>query len=335
MTNTLQQYFPMIRTREAILSDIQDSPGLMSLFHSWKTERQEEFLNFCSGTRGIKLLYDSFFKEALNPEYDSSRLESFLGEALHRKVKILTVLPNDSTRIADESSLLVTDIIVQLEDGSLANIEVQKIGYSFPGARAACYSADMLLRQYKRVRQNKGTDFSYRDIQNVYLIVLYEKSPKIFHTMPDTYFHHACQVFDSGLKLNLLQEFILIPLDIFAERMHNKSITNHLEAWLTCLSTDNPERIVELITHYPEFKAIYEDLYNMCRNTEKVMEMFSEELAILDRNTVKLMIEEQMEEIEAYKKELAQKDSALTEKDSIIEKQAALIAQLQAEKAEK
>lgn len=94
------------------------------------------------------------------------------------------------------------------------------------------------------------------------------------------------------------------------------------------MSTDNPERIVEPITHYPEFKAIYEDLYNMCRNTEKVMEMFSEELAILDRNTVKLMIEEQMEEIEAYKKTLEQKDS-------IIEKQAALIAQLQAEKAEK
>lgn len=94
------------------------------------------------------------------------------------------------------------------------------------------------------------------------------------------------------------------------------------------MSTDNPEQIVELITHYPEFKAIYEDLYNMCRNTEKVMEMFSEELAILDRNTVKLMIEEQMEEIEAYKKTLEQKDS-------IIEKQAALIAQLQAEKAEK
>ena len=41
---------------------------------------------------------------------------------------------------------------MELEDGSLANIEIQKIGYAFPGQRGACYSADLLLRQYKRVR---------------------------------------------------------------------------------------------------------------------------------------------------------------------------------------
>ncbi|MCI8382371.1 MAG: hypothetical protein HFI07_11375 [Lachnospiraceae bacterium] len=55
-------------------------------------------------------------------------------------------------RIADETSLLITDIVVELEDGSIANVEMQKIGYLFPGQRCACYSADLLLRQYKRVR---------------------------------------------------------------------------------------------------------------------------------------------------------------------------------------
>ena len=44
------------------------------------------------------------------------------------------------------------DIIVETADGSIVNIEVQKIGYMFPGERAACYSADLLLRQYQRVR---------------------------------------------------------------------------------------------------------------------------------------------------------------------------------------
>ncbi len=41
------------------------------------------------------------------------------------------------------------DIVVELEDGSIANVEAQKIGYAFPGQRSACYSADLLLRQYK------------------------------------------------------------------------------------------------------------------------------------------------------------------------------------------
>ena len=67
------------------------------------------------------------------------------------------------TRLSDESSLLITDIIVELEDGTLANIEVQKIGYVFPGARCACYSSDMLLRQYKRVRQ-RSIDPKYPSI---------------------------------------------------------------------------------------------------------------------------------------------------------------------------
>ena len=41
------------------------------------------------------------------------------------------------------------------------------IGYLFPGERSACYSADMLLRQYKRVRRELGKKFHYRDIKKV------------------------------------------------------------------------------------------------------------------------------------------------------------------------
>lgn len=69
-------------------------------------------------------------------------------------MKVVEALPNES-RIADETSLLILDILVRLEDGSLADIEVQKIGYKFAGERAACYSADLLLRQYKRMREEK------------------------------------------------------------------------------------------------------------------------------------------------------------------------------------
>ncbi|MBD5471970.1 MAG: hypothetical protein HDR20_03420 [Lachnospiraceae bacterium] len=101
---------------------------------------------------GLKLLYDGFFKEIMNPEYVPERLNGFLSQILCQKVRVLKVLPADSVRIADESSLLIMDIVVEMEDGSIANLEVQKIGYLFPGQRSACYSADLLLRQYKRVR---------------------------------------------------------------------------------------------------------------------------------------------------------------------------------------
>ena len=79
------------------------------------------------------------------------RFNDFLSCLLGERVKVLKVLSGDSTRIADETSLLITDIVVELEDGSIANVEMQKIGYLFPGQRCACYSADLLLRQYKWV----------------------------------------------------------------------------------------------------------------------------------------------------------------------------------------
>ena len=299
----------------------------MSLeYASWKEKYQQEFLDFCTDEKGVKVLYDSFFKEILNPEYAAGRLEDGLSVILGEKVTILSVLPNDSTRIADETSLLVTDIVVELEDGSIANVEVQKVGYMFPGQRCACYSADLLLRQYKRVRdQSREHKFSYKDIKNVYTIVLYENSPKEFHPYQDVYVHRAEQVVDSGVRLNLLQKYIFLPLDIFKKTHHNKPIENKLEAWLTFFSAEEPDEIINLIESYPEFIPLYKDLSELCRNTKKVMGMFSKELQELDRNTVSYMIDEMQEEINQQKAELEGKNMALQKKDvALQEKDAAL-----------
>ena len=191
---------------------------------------------------------------------------------------------------------------MELDDGSLANVEIQKIGYAFPGQRCACYSADSLLRQYKRVKSRRNKKFTYQDIKTVYTIVFFEKSTSEFHAV-DEYIHYSKQVFNTGLKLNMLQEYVLIPLDIYKENNHNKTIDNELDAWLTFFSEDSPDRILELIEKYPAFKEIYEEVYEMCRNIEGVMDMFSEELLELDRNTVQYMIEEQQEQLDAMKKE--------------------------------
>ena len=156
MTNKLQQYFPMIRTREEVLNEIESKSRLKNLFYEWTEENQNEFLDFCTGVKGIKIMYDFMIKEILNPENTPERVNELLTLLLGQRVRIVDVLPNDGTRLADESTLLITDMVVQLEDGSIANLEIQKIGYYFPGERSACYSADLLLRQYKRVRGIKG-----------------------------------------------------------------------------------------------------------------------------------------------------------------------------------
>ena len=339
MSNQLTQYFPMIRSREEILCEITADPRLTALFHSWSADRQTEFLDFCSGARGIKILYDAFFKEVMNPEYTPERLSDFLSLILHQKIHILEVLPNDSTRISAESSLLITDIVVELEDHSIANVEVQKIGYFFPGQRSACYSADLLLRQYKRVRERKKQEnhtFSYRDIKNVYTIVLFETSPQEFHApeFKDTYLHSFYSQSDTGISLELLQNYCFIPLDIFRKCTQTKGITNRLDAWLTFLSIDDPDSIVALITRYPEFKDLYTDIYELCRNTEDVMGLFSKELQMLDENTVQYMIDDMQDKIDEQAVTIDKQASTIDELQVSNQEQASTISELQASNQE-
>ncbi len=315
----LKQYFPMIQERKEVLEKIRESRELLKMFHSWTEEQQEEFLDFCTGVKGPKMLYDAFFKEVMNPESTPERLNEFLSLILGTSVRIHAVLPNDSTRLADESSLLITDIVVELKDGSLANVEVQKLGYKFPGERSACYSADLLLRQYKRVRSKKRKKFSYRDIKSVYNIVLFESSPEEFHEFPEVYIHRSEQKSDTGIQVELLQKYVFIPIDIFKKRQHNKDITGKLDAWLMFFCGEKPEEIVRLIEAYPQFKPMYEEAYEMCRNMEDIMGLFSKELRELDRNTVQLMIDEMQEKLEQKREELKHKSEELKHKSEELE----------------
>ncbi len=312
--NNLQQYFPMIRTRNELLREIGASPSLKTLFNTLKPERQQEFLNFCSGVKGVRLLYDSFFKAVMDPDRDPSRLSNFLSLLLQREVTVVSVLSNEGQIMPD--TLVVMDLIVRLEDGSITTVEVQRYGYAFPGQRAACYSADMLLRQYKQKRDQasaNGTRMNYRSLRPVYTIVLYEFSPAEFHAYPGDYVHRFHQVSNTGLEMDLLEEYIFVPLDILKEIVQNNGIRNQLEAWLAFFCMDEPEWVLKLSENYPMFRTMYEEIYEMCRNLEGVMQMYSKELRELDSNTVQYMIDQMQEDLNRKDAELSQKDTQLNQ----------------------
>lgn len=161
MENLLKQYFPMIRTKKDILKEIRTTPTLLQTFNKWKPEQQEHFLDFCTGAKGVKVLYDGFFKEVMDPDITPHRLEKFLSLLLEQEITIVSVLANDSTRIADESSILITDIVVRLSDGSLANVEVQKsvIFSRANGAPAILQTCSFvsIKKPEKTVMTNKST----------------------------------------------------------------------------------------------------------------------------------------------------------------------------------
>ena len=185
------------------------------------------------------------------------------------------------------------------------------------------------------VKGEKKKAFSYKDIKSVYTIVFFETSIKEFHEYPQNYIHKFKQQSDTGLELELLQKYVFIPLDIFRTIYHNNvrsngkngggNCWNRTEAWLTFLSTDEPEIIIELIRQYPEFKEMYEEIYVMCQNVEKVMEMFSKELIQLDRNTVQYMIDEMQDTIDVQKEKIDTQKEELEAKQETIDSQKATI----------
>ena len=85
MTNKLQQYFLMIRTREEVLNEIESKNKLKNLFYEWTEENQNEFLDFCTGVKGIKIMYDFMIKEILNRQLngeDPGKLAYFFHREL-------------------------------------------------------------------------------------------------------------------------------------------------------------------------------------------------------------------------------------------------------------
>lgn len=154
-----------------------------------------------------------------------------------------------------------------------------------------------------------------------------EKFALVFPKFPNDYVHHARPVVDTGLKIDLLQEYVLIPLDIFRKKLYNKGIETPLDAWLAFLSVDDPVWIERLIQQFPEFIPLYEDIYVICKNVERVMGIYSEELKILDRNTAQLMIDEMQDKIDGMKALLGQKDEVLIQKDEALKQQDRLLIQ--------
>ncbi len=326
----LCQYFSMIRSREQILLEIRSDPALNARFEALSEEAQKEFLDICTGEKGVKILYDSFFRSVMNPELYPDRLQSMLSCILGMEIASFHVLETSSFALGDVKSLVIMDIVVELLDGSIINLEVQKIGYDFPGERAACYASDLTLRQYARARRDAakrsaeepGHKFSYHAIHPVYTIVLIEKSPSLFYRFPDQYIHRFSQKSDTGLSMELLHNYIFIPLDIFRKKHQNEDISTELDAWLTFLSTQEPDEIMRLCDAFPFFKGIYRHIYEICQNTEDVMGIFSEALAELDRNTVDYMIDKlkrSNEQLQGEKEQLQDKNEQLQDKNELLE----------------
>lgn len=313
-------------TRQEALSFIQQNTDEedFQLFQQFDNLYRDKLLRFIMGKNGLAITYDKVFRQVMMPCDSSERLEHLLSSLLGEPLAIEQILPREGNLLYEEGSFIVADIIVRLENGSIINVEIQKIGYNFPGERGSCYTADMIMRQYNYQR-NSNISFSYNLMKPVYLIVFMEESPALFHTTTQ-YVHKKVSHFDTGIPLKLLDNITYISLDTFRELSQN--IKTEQDAWLKFLTEDDPDEIVSFVNQYPEFLPLYQDLIKFRQNPKEMIYMFSEALRQMDKNMERYMVEEMKKEVEDLEISIQEKETLLKEKDALIEEKDNLIKEL-------
>ena len=293
---------------------------------SWK----DRFCDYLRGTKTLPLLYDPFFKAIFNPDINKDRLAKLISAILGQEVTVVEILPNEDSSMM--GTLIIMDILVRMSDGSLANIEVQKAPYLFPAERISCYSSDLMMRQYNKIKNmsSDGKKFSYKDLHRVHTIIFYENSSECLKSSIDEklYFHVGKTKFNTGIDIELLQDFHLISLDTFKEyrypniiqgdttvtgydcdeSVYKNKISEEMKKnrlmFLSLFVTDTTDNMSRLLSVYPELEDIVKDMGQYLSRPEEVLNMFSESLRILDKNSMDLLIDEAMERAEKAEADL-------------------------------
>ena len=298
--------------------------------------RYEDFLK---GRKSLPLLYDPFFKKIFNPVERRDRLSELVSCLLGQKVTVLEVFPNEDSQFL--GVMIIMDMVVMMSDGSIANIEIQKISYDFQAERISCYSADLVLRQYKMITGNReiggaGSDGgsmkgsskpSYKDMRPVHTIILFDNSSSSLISEVDKalYFHVGKTKFNTGIKIKLLQDYVLVSLDTFKKYRYSdirkgrievtkydydrtqyseKQVTEKMKLdrlkYLSLFVAET-EEIEQLIRIFPDLESVRLDINEYLERPKEVLNMFSEALRILDRNTAELMVDRMKDEMDELK----------------------------------
>ena len=368
---------------DAAMRQIKGDSWSLSAFGYLKSNEEwiGRYEDFLKGRKSLPLLYDPFFKKIFNPVERRDRLSELVSCLLGQKVTVLEVFPNEDSQFL--GVMIIMDMVVMMSDGSIANIEIQKISYDFQAERISCYSADLVLRQYKMITGNReiggaGSDGgsmkgsskpSYKDMRPVHTIILFDNSSSSLISEVDKalYFHVGKTKFNTGIKIKLLQDYVLVSLDTFKKYRYSdirkgrievtkydydrtqyseKQVTEKMKLdrlkYLSLFVAETPEEIERLIEIFPDLESVRQDINEYLERPKEVLSMFSEALRILDRNTAELMVDRMKDEmdelklqkgkLEAQNGELEAQNEALKasfkEKDAAIEAKDAEIERL-------
>ena len=164
-----------------------------------------------------------------------------------------------------------------------------------------------------------GSEMCIRDSSNKSLISDMDKA---------LYFHVGKTRFNTGVKIELLQDFVLVSLDTFRKYRYSDIIEGRIDSadidcddtqyenrltekmrrdrlmYLSLFTADTPDEINRLAALFPELFPIRQKIREYLTRPKEVINMFSEALRILDNNTAELMADRFKAQLENAKIEV-------------------------------
>jgi hypothetical protein len=199
---------------------------------------------------------------------------------------------------------------------------MQKIGYKFTGKRDSCYLSELVMRQYNQLRaQARDEDkiFTYNSMQPVYTIIFLETSSPNIPKSSAAWEYDGSLQFTPPLNTEFLFHTKYIALDKFKKMPQN--IDSSKNQWVSLLAANTPEEIQQAAMMSKEFFNIIVEISEFVQDVGKVMDMFSEALYMLDRNTEELMYTEAMQELTEARKKLEEQEKAMQEQEKAMREQ--------------
>ena len=157
---------------------------------------------------------------------------------------------------------------------------------------------------------NGSSKPSYKDMRKVHTIILFEDSNKSLISQVDKalYFHVGKTQFNTGIKIELLQDFVLVSLDTFkkyrysdiregrikitdydydSSQYNDEFVSEKMKRdrlkYLSLFVAETPQEIDRLIEIFHDLESIRRYINEYLERPGEVLSMFSEALRILDR----------------------------------------------------
>lgn len=254
-----------------------------TLWNRLPEKYKQYYIDIWQGKRAISATNDYVFKTIFDPDTHKERLSNLLTKVIGIPIKVKHSLRNESNHQSELSKKMIMDIVSELEDGEYSITEMQIIDQDYIDKRAVAYSSDLVLCQYSVENFQPKASMDFSKLKKIYTVIFMVVSPEKFKENPN-YLHHFRQVSDTGLKLNLLQEYIFVELESFV----NKSdFSDELEALLSLIATNDIIIREKIISEFPQYINIVKDIHSMISNSRKeLLGMFTSDLEQLERNSL-------------------------------------------------